>query len=61
MKAGQYVDMNDGHGFQRIKSVHGTYYRLEAGGEFPFDDRLEVRDAKEIEFGAFISADSLPL
>lgn len=49
IKPGQYVDLNDGYGFQKVATVNTYYFRLEAGGEYRIDAVHEVRDAEEVE------------
>jgi hypothetical protein len=49
MRAGDYVDLADGEGFQKIERVTGNYIRLELGGEFHKNDVVEVRSAEELE------------
>ena len=51
VRAGDYVDLGDRAGFQKVERVTGNYIRLELGGEFHKNDVVEVRSAEEIEHG----------
>jgi len=49
VRAGDYVDLDDGTDFQKVERISGNYIRLELGGEFHKNDVVEVRSAEELD------------
>lgn len=44
VEPGQWVDLNDGYGYQRVTHVYNGWVRLEGAGEYSIDQIVDVSD-----------------